>query len=375
MSTQSENQRIAIAMQQLRYIRSEAQSAFNPQSIRDRLIDTLNLVEYVVSGQVTTSNNSTAPAVAPSLIGPPQAHVETSLVAPRQDDVVETVAVAPRPTDAFVPASIRQIRYIRSESQTAFNAQSIRDRVIDTLNVLEYLLTGQVTSSNPNTVPGTPADLLDDPTKTRVEFTSGPGAAQQRAERDALRASMSAFNPVLPAFPTPGQPVAALPSRESGRPIVNGDVQFIPGPPPGTSTGVGGQTVEYTRSDGTPVDVNGNPIGSAPPAPAFVPFQPAADVAPAAPIIPGADYRGATRVEIIGGTHRAPPRIPGAPVNNEGAQIVGHQPSHSTEAGGQVLPTAGLFPGVPAAAEPPPGAPRTAAEARSALGSIIPLAE
>lgn len=356
MSTPTENQRIAIAMQQLRYVRSEAQSAFNPQSIRDRLIDTLNLIEYIVAGQVTTSNNSTAPAIAASLIGPPRAQHETALVAHQEEAVA--VEVAPRQTDAFTPVALRQIRYIKSESHNAFNAQSIRDRVIDTLNVLEYMLTGQVTASNPNTVPGTPADLLDDPTKTRVEFTSGPGAVQQRAERDALRAAASAFSPALPAFPTPGQPTAASPSRESGRPIVNGDVQFIPGPPPGVSTGIGGQTVEYIRADGVHVDANGNPLGGGASQASLDPFGhpvPADEAAAAS------------------GTHMNPPRIPGAPASNEAAgQIIGHQPSRTTEAGGAVLPTSGLF--YPDASQPP-GAPRTEAEARSVLGSIIPLAE
>jgi hypothetical protein len=241
---------------------------------------------------------------------------------------------------------MRQLAYVKSELHTAVNPMSLRDRVRDLVDAMEFAIGGYVSDGNPNQIPGTPASLLEDPTRTRVEFTSGPGAVQQQQEREAVRRQTAEFSPNLPAFSQAGS-MPTLPSLrpEPGRPIVNGDVQFIPGPPPGTSTGVGnGQSVEFIRADGVHVDSNGNPIGGvqSPRLPAN-PFE----EAPPAPLIPGADYRGGTRIEIVGGTHLSPPRIPGAPASNEAAgQIIGHQPSRTTEAGGNILPASGLFPGI-----------------------------
>jgi hypothetical protein len=247
---------------------------------------------------------------------------------------------------------MKQLAYVKAELHTAVNPMSLRDRVRDFVDAMEFAIGGFVSDGNPNQIPGTPAALLDDPTKTRVEFTSGPGAviqAQQKAE--AIQRS-AGFTPHLPSFPTPGSGQPQPAPRSPGTPIVNGDVQFVPGPPPGTSTGIGnGQSVEFIRADGVHVDSNGNPIGGAPQQ-NFNPFE---EPAPPAPVIPGADYRGGgpTRVEIIGGTHMLPPQIPGAPASNEAAgQIIGHQPSRSTEAGSSVMPTSGIFPGVQRMPEP-----------------------
>lgn len=262
---------------------------------------------------------------------------------------------------------MRQLAYIKSELHTAFNPQSLRDRMKDLVDAMEFALGGYISDGNPNQIPGVPASLLDDPTKTRVEFTSGPGAVAQAAERAAAAQRASTFTPNLPAFPT--NTGAAQPTRAPGSPINNGDVQFVPGPPPGTNSG--GQQVEYVRADGVTVDVNGNPIGARPSGPfANGPVEPPP---PPAPIFPGADYGGSpTRVEIVGGpTHRTAPLVPGAPVNNEGAQILSHgAQTRTTEAGRAVLPADGLGMGVL-----PPGAPQNEAEARERLASIIPLAE
>jgi hypothetical protein len=240
---------------------------------------------------------------------------------------------------------MRQLAYIKSELHTAFNPQSLRDRMKDLVDAMEFALGGYISDGNPNQIPGVPASLLDDPTKTRVEFTSGPGAVAQAAERAAAAQRASTFTPNLPAFPT--NTGAAQPTRAPGSPINNGDVQFVPGPPPG------------------------NPIGARPSGPfANGPVEPPP---PPAPIFPGADYGGSpTRVEIVGGpTHRTAPLVPGAPVNNEGAQILSHgAQTRTTEAGRAVLPADGLGMGVL-----PPGAPQNEAEARERLASIIPLAE
>jgi hypothetical protein len=267
---------------------------------------------------------------------------------------------------------MRQLAYVKSELHTAVNPMSLRDRVRDLVDAVEFAIGGYVSDGNPNQIPGTPASLLEDPTRTRVEFTSGPGAVQQQQEREAVRRQTAEFSPNLSAFTLPGAaPTQPALRPEAGRPIVNGDVQFIPGPPPGTSTGIGnGQSVEFIRADGVQVDGNGNPIGGvqSPRLPSN-PFE----EAPAAPIIPGADYRGGgpTRVEIVGGTHLSPPRIPGAPASNEAAgQIIGHQPSRTTEAGGNILPASGLFPGIQPTA--PARLPQNPFDADDMGGSVLP---
>jgi len=209
-------------------------------------------------------------------------------------------------------------------------------------------------------------NAYEDPTKTRVEFFGGPGSQQQPPQQ------LQGYPDNQPGVP-PGYP--ALPQRT---PINNGDVQFIPGPPPGTSTGVGGQVVQYVRADGVVVDVNGVPIGEAQPAPGGYPVQ--EPPPPPAPRIPGADYRGGQNVEFSGGPSRPAVAAPGAPVSNNPPQIIATPPTINTEAGSRVAPVPGhpnggnaVLPPYGVAPPPPPGAPTNLEEARSKIP--IPFAD
>jgi hypothetical protein len=170
----------------------------------------------------------------------------------------------------------RQLAFLKSEMNTATNPLTIRERLISLVECLEYLLFGQLSNGDPNTIPGTPAELLDTPGKQKVEFTSGPAevmAAQAQARAKATIAARPLFNPNLPALA--GPPVVA-PSA----PVTNGDVQFIKTNPPdaqavefyagpGATSGSNpnGQRVEYVGPNGTPVDENGDPLTA--PAPAI----------------------------------------------------------------------------------------------------------
>lgn len=239
----------------------------------------------------------------------------------------------------------RRMAYIKSELHQAVNIISLRDRVRELAELIEFALIGRVQDAQPNIVPGIPAHQIDDPSKTRVEFTSGPGAALQHQQRVEQQNQGNNWQPVLDPFAAPPAP----PPRQVG-PVNSGDVHFIPGPPPGTSTGVGGQKVEFVDQYGRPVDANGKPIVD----------------------------------------QNAAPDLPRTPVSNQPQQIGTNMPTRTVEAGGFVHPTvpptipvtptgflsspaAGeIFPGNPPL-PPPPGAPTTLEEARQVLP--IPVME
>jgi hypothetical protein len=73
----------------------------------------------------------------------------------------------------------------KSDLYQATNTQTIVTRLIEVVDALAIFILGKITDGNPNQTPGLDARLLDDPTKIRVEFTSGPGAVQQQREREA----------------------------------------------------------------------------------------------------------------------------------------------------------------------------------------------
>ena len=236
----------------------------------------------------------------------------------------------------------KRLAYIKAELHQSLNVYSINARIRETLDLMEYYLFGAISDAQPNTIPGTPASAIDDPTKTRVEFTSGPGAVMQHQQRQMEQA------PNWTPTPDPFAPQAqrALPAHSfaPAPPVNTGDVQFIPGPPPGTSTGVGnGQKVEFVDSYGRPVDGNGKLIGQ--------------EAQPQNPFPP------------------APPA--NTPVSNQPPEIRANVQTRPVEAGGHVLPppptgfmsspAAGeIFPGNPAP-PPTPGAPTTYEEARQVL--------
>lgn len=115
-------------------------------------------------------------------------------------------------------AVVSRIRMLRSDCTRALNPYTLRDVLDGTLEVLEFICSGQVTSPNPNQVPGQALNPLDQG-QAVVHFFGGPQATT-----------------------SPGTPVNN-----------NGDVKFIPGPPPGSPGVVGGQTVQfYNGPQGSP---------------------------------------------------------------------------------------------------------------------------
>lgn len=119
--------------------------------------------------------------------------------------------------------AIQKIHEIRSDLTTGFNQYRLRDSLDQTLQIVEYLLTGQVSHANPNQVPGLPLDPLDQG-KAKVEY-----------------------------FGTHANPAPRSPVNNGG------DVNFIPGPPSGVGA-VGGQTVEYYAAPPGTVLPNGQQV-------------------------------------------------------------------------------------------------------------------
>lgn len=192
---------------------------------------------------------------------------------------------------------VGRIRQLRTDLTTAYNPYSLQKILDGTLELMEYMLAGSVTQPNPNHVPGQALDPLDQG-KAKVEFFGGP----QQPTR-------------------PSEPVRN-----------NGDVNFIPGPPPGSPGAVGGQTVEYY----------GAPPGTQ---------------LPGGQTAPQVYEANGQRVEIFG----APP-APSAPVSNQPAAIVHGRPPVTVEAGYAIPPA----PGGP----PPPSLPMAPAFSEQMSGHV-----
>jgi hypothetical protein len=77
-----------------------------------------------------------------------------------------------------------QLAGTKADLHQALNPQTLQTRHLEIISAIEFVVVGVVSDGNPDVAPGTPAHLLDDPTKIRVEFTSGPGAVQQQRERE-----------------------------------------------------------------------------------------------------------------------------------------------------------------------------------------------
>ena len=182
----------------------------------------------------------------------------------------------------------KQLAYLKSELNGSINTIKIRDNVVLVVEALEYLLFGVTSAGDPNYVPGTPASRLEDPTATKVEFTSGPGAvAAAEAKRQQEQIASRPFIPTAPALAAPVQ---------HGNPVTNGDTSFARSAPPPNSDvtfmpsapGGSGQVTEYFDQQGRQIDINGNLIGqqqppSIPGIPAFVHPAPPAPPAPRQP--------------------------------------------------------------------------------------------
>lgn len=248
--------------------------------------------------------------------------------------------------DARVHAALYKINELKSELQQAFNPYSLKTILEGTLNVLEYVLGGQVTPAQSHQVPGAPV-ATQDPNAARVAFSN------------------------------------SSPSPSPGSPITNGDVQFIPGPQqpaqPVAGQQANGQTVEYYGGPaGSPyesgaaqkVEFFGGPgAGQTPQPPSTTPGVAQAPM-PQAPMpqapMPQAPMPGAPQAP------QQPYHDPraGMPVQNgqatvdnpTGATFTPGAPPVSVEAGHQVpQPGAATAPPPPAAVSTvPPDRPATA---------------
>jgi len=212
------------------------------------------------------------------------------------------------------PEQLRQhalhwIKQLRSDVTQAFNPYSLQKAIDGTLQIVEFILnSGRVSTAHPNQVPGQPMNPLDTG-KAKVEFFGGPGNQQ--------------------------------PQPQPSAPVVNGDVQFIPGGGPAMD----GQTVEYYAGPPGSQHAGGDPNGQ--------------------------------RVEIYGGPQAPPINT----VNNPPqAQIVPGRPPVTVEAGETIHGPAAEAPmtGLPIAQPfaqvmPPPGSQGRPEPTREELISMLPI--
>lgn len=195
-----------------------------------------------------------------------------------------------QPTQQRLETSIARLQYIKSECLGAANPYLLRDRLVWVIEVLEYVLAGQVSKEISNQVPGNRPQ--EDHTRAKVQFL---GVTQS--------------NDGNTPFATPMAP------------ITNGDVKFTPAPNGGFSVeGGAGQAVQFY--DG----------------PAGTPYA-------------GGDNSNGQKVEFFAGPTAppapAPPPQAQNPVSNSpAATFTPTAPTLSTEAGGNVPPMA---PSVPTA--------------------------
>lgn len=236
-------------------------------------------------------------------------------------------------TEERLRAAVDRIRALKNENTQAYNPYSLQKVNAGILDVLEWILSGTVSSAHPNQVPGLPMNPVDQD-KPRVEFYGGPQQPQ----------------------PQP-----------AGTPVVNGDVQFTYAPAGG---GGNGQTVEYYGGPGQPQPQPQSP------------FQPPQLQAPFQPPQPQAPFHFQSQ-----GPFQPPP--PGAhvgnPVSNDPAATFapGSTPPLSVEAGGRLPVASAIRPmSMPVAAPfareersmPAPGPlPPRPPETREELLAMLPI--
>jgi len=222
-------------------------------------------------------------------------------------------------TQARLNAAIAQLASLKSGCQQAVNPYTLRDRLVDVIEVFEYILSGQVSGAQSNQVPGN-LPQYGDPNQARVQH---------------LGVTMNVNG--LNAPPAP--------------PINNGDVQFVPAPAGGAFSSDGG-------SNGQSVEFYGGPAGS--------PHAGGSDAGQKVEFYGGPPQGGPQQGQALGQAPGQPFAHPGAgtpfagagtqagnPVSNSPAAVFSPQaaPTMSVEAGGQV-PQGGVAqaPGMPQAA-------------------------
>lgn len=132
---------------------------------------------------------------------------------PQQPQQSQPQQPGPSPTQQRLNHAVNRLRQIRNESHNAVNPYSIRDRMVEIIDALEYMLTGYVSNESLVQSPSIPPQ--PDPNMARVQYLGG-GMAPNAA-------------PVAPPAP----------------PINSSDVQLIPGARGSIDGGANGQSVEF----------------------------------------------------------------------------------------------------------------------------------
>lgn len=171
----------------------------------------------------------------------------------------------PQPQDKILVA-LHQIREIKTDNTLAMNPFTLQKILERTLSVLEYLLSGQVSSAHPNQVPGAP--IQQDPNMQRVEFFGGPQPQQpqQGYPQQGYPQGYPQSYPQQPPAPQ-AQPFPPQGAPPQNTPVSNADVQFTPAPQGPISLeggtqqpgGGAGQAVEFY--DGPPGSPHATPGG------------------------------------------------------------------------------------------------------------------
>jgi hypothetical protein len=112
-------------------------------------------------------------------------------------------------------ASQERLAQIKADLATSWSVpQLLAERAREIAETMEFIVCGDVADVQPAVVAGTPASLLDDPTRTRVVFTAGPGAVvqaeQRRQEEQAREAARVASVRALPAAPVMVAPASGV---------------------------------------------------------------------------------------------------------------------------------------------------------------------
>ena len=145
-----------------------------------------------------------------------------------------------------------RLAYIKGECHNAVHPTVIRDRLTEIIELMEWAFFGRVSNEQPHVVPGVPVNQLEDPSRTRVTFSTD-----------------ASFMGAQPQGLLPSQPPSLSPTPAS-QPVRSGDVQFMPGALGGGGA-VGGQTVEFYAGPGQPsaagqrVEFFGTPPSAEPP--------------------------------------------------------------------------------------------------------------
>lgn len=141
-------------------------------------------------------------------------------------------STGPSPTQQRLVAAVQQLRYVKSECLGATNPYLLRDRLVQVIEVLEYILAGDVSGQQSNQVPGNRPQ--EDHNRAKVQFL---GVTQSNN-----------------GSPTP----FATPTA----PINNGDVKFTPAPNGGFSVeGGSGQGVQFYDGPAGTAYAGGNNAG------------------------------------------------------------------------------------------------------------------